>query len=80
MAVTLKLTISETSEANFKKAVFRFIERHLPAIDQDIILTTVCTGDPNWIRADIEFSSVDLARRFGRFLGAQPFVVVQARN
>jgi hypothetical protein len=77
MAVTLKLKISEASEAVFKKAVFRFIEANLPAFDQDMSLTTGFSIDPDWIRADVVFSDSDLARRFRQFLGMRhPEVIV----
>jgi len=77
MAVMLKLNISEASEERFKTAVFRFIELHLSSADQDMILTTTCSGEADWIQADMEFSTPDLATGFRQFLGLRhPEVVL----
>jgi hypothetical protein len=77
MTVTLQLSVSEATEERFKTAVFRFIELYLSAADQDMILTTTSSGEPDWIRAEVEFSTPDLACRFQQFLGLRhPDVVI----
>lgn len=78
MTVRLSLKVSRASEELFKTAVFRFIELNLSSLDQDIILTTASSGEPDWIQADVEFSSPDLASGFRQFLGLRHPEVVLA--